>query len=131
MRRDPDANVTLRHGNSLTLTCTVQWDQALVDSNVDVTVNGMLRGPRGNSNASTLVSDGVYQVVLEIASLYATSSDAYTCSATVSPASGGANIRNGEQGYATLDISVGKCIGTTVHTVLISIIFLSSFYKRT
>ena len=94
-----------------------------MDSNVDVTVNGMLSGPRGNSNASTLVSDGVYKVVLEIASLYATSSDAYTCSATVSPASGGANIRNSEQGYATLDISVGKCIGTMVHTVLISIIF--------
>ena len=100
--RDPDANVTLHHGDSLFLTCTVQIDPAVVDS--DIAVTGSLGGPRGNS--TTMISSaGMYTIRLDIPSLQATSSDTYTCAATVEPGSS-SMYAQGSESHSTLDITV-------------------------
>ena len=109
MSRDPDASVTLRHGDNLTLTCTIQLDLT-VDS--DVSVIGELRGAQLQVRFDNvmMLSEGVYQFTGTIPSLQATLSDTYTCNAEIEPASGAMNryIRGSDSAQSTLDIAVGK-----------------------
>ena len=104
MSRDPDAPVTLHNGDSLTLTCTIQLDPAVVDS--DVVVTGNLGGPGGRST-TMIASAGMYTIRLDIPSLQATSSDTYTCTVTVMPDSSSLYV-NGSESESSLDITVGK-----------------------
>ncbi len=108
MSRDPNATVILHNGDPLTLTCTIQLDPAVVDS--DVIVTGSLGGPGGRSTTIMLVMDsaGVYRITLDIPSLRATLSDTYTCTATVIPASGFENVQGSSESHSSLDITVGK-----------------------
>ena len=108
MSRDPDANVTLHHGDNLTLTCTIQLDPAVVDSNVVVT--GNLGGPGGNSTTIMPVIDstGVYRITLDIPSLLATLSDTYTCTATVMHGPGVVNVMSSSESHSSVDITVGE-----------------------
>ena len=118
--RDPDANTTLRNGDDLTLTCTIQLDEA-VDS--DVVVTGILWGPTGRSSTivktldspvqsspveSSSVQPKVYQIVLYIPSLLATSSETCTCTASVDPGSGLDFVQSSESRTDSIDITVGK-----------------------
>ena len=102
--RDPDTTVNLRHGDNVTLTCTIQLDPA-VDS--DIIVTGELSGPGGTANGVVLISTGIYQIVLSILSLQATMSDTYTCSTTISPRSDVMNIIGLFYGD-TYELFVGK-----------------------
>ena len=108
MSRDPDATVTLHNGDHLTLTCTIQLDPAVVDSNVVVT--GNLGGPGGRSTTIMPVMDsaGVYRITLSIPSLLASLSDTYTCTATVMPGPGVSNVASSSESRSSLDITVGK-----------------------
>ena len=103
--RDPDASVTLRHGDPLTLTCIIQLDP-VVDS--DVVVTGNLQGQAGRNSTIVLTSAGVYKIILDIHSLRATSSDTYTCSATVKPDLGVMYVQRSGLNSDSLDITVGK-----------------------
>ena len=104
MSREPDASVLLRHGDNLTLICSIQPDPSpAVDS--DVVVTGRLQGAGRNSTIVT-TSDGVYKVMLHIPSLRATSSDTYTCTGTVEPGSGVMYVQRSESCYS-LYITVG------------------------
>ena len=98
--RDPDASVTLRHGDNLTLICTIKLDPA-VDSDVVVT------GNLGGMSNVMIASVGMYSIILEIPSLRATPSDTYTCTATVDPGSGLTYVSHGGQS-SSLNIAVGK-----------------------
>ena len=107
MSRDPNDTVTLHNGDPLTLTCAIQLDPAVVDS--DVVVTGSLGGPGGRSTTMPVMdSAGMYRVMLDIPSLRATLSDTYTCTATVMPASGGDNVLGSSESHSSLDITVGK-----------------------
>ena len=107
MSRDPNATVTLRNGDPLTLTCTIQLDPAVVDS--DVVVTGSLGGSGGRSTRMPVMdSAGVYRITLDIPSLRATLSDTYTCTATVMPAPGVPNVLGSSESHSSLDITVGK-----------------------
>ena len=113
--RDPDANTTLRDGDDLTLTCTIQLDDA-VDS--DVVVTGILQGPTGRNSTivktldspvqSSPVESKVYQIVLYIPSLRATSSETCTCTASVDPGTGVDSVQSSESHTDSIDITVGK-----------------------
>ena len=110
MSRDPDASVTLRHGDHLNLTCTIELDQAV---DIDVTVTGTL-SEKGILNpifdAVKNVSSNVYQINRTIASLKAARSTVYSCNATVSPGPGVANVTSSGQTYSMLNITVGKLV---------------------
>ena len=82
---------TLYTEDDLTLTCTIQLDEA-VDTGVDVTV--LWLGPPGTTELSTggriTVSDvtgsnTTFQSTVDISSLEISDSGAYTCTATASP----------------------------------------------
>ena len=112
MSRDPNATVTLRNGDPLTLTCTIQLDPAVVDN--DVVVTGSLGGPGGRSTIMLVMdSAGVYRIRLDIPSLRATLSDTYTCTATVIPAPGVLNVLGSSESHSSLDITVGKKSATS------------------
>ena len=106
MSRDPDASVTLRHGDPLTLTCTIQLDpDPAVDS--DVVVTGNLQGQAGSNSAPVMTSAGEYKMTLNIASLQATFLDMYTCTSSVEPRPGVMYVERSESHYS-LNITVGK-----------------------
>ena len=105
MSRNPDVSTTLRHGNNLTLTCTIQLHPAVVNS--DVVVTGNIDGPRV-INSTVMSSAGEYRIILEIPSLQATASDTYTCTATVKPGSGVMYVNRSEPNSSSLSITVGK-----------------------
>ena len=106
MTRDPDIGVTLRHGDPLTLNCTIQLDRA-VDG---VVVNGTLKGEEQTASVLREVSSGVYQITLAISSLSATPLDMYTCTATISPSSNITSATPTKTDTYTLNITVGKII---------------------
>ena len=107
MSRDPDDTVTLRNGDPLTLTCAIQLDPAVVDS--DVVVTGSLGGTGGRSTRMPeMDSAGMYRITLDIPSQRATLSDTYTCTATVMPAPEGDNVLGSSETHSSLDITVGK-----------------------
>ena len=108
LSRDPESG-TLRHGDNLTLTCTIQLDGA-IDTGVDVTV--VWTGPPGNISPDnptpTMDSDTVYESTVAFSSLNTSDSGAYTCTATVSPVPSSEFITESEGGIDTLNIIVGK-----------------------
>ena len=107
MSRVPDATVTLHNGDPLTLTCTIQLHQAVIDSDVIVTRD--LGGPGGRRTTMPVMdSAGVYRITLDIPSLLATLSDTYTCTATVRPNPGVVNVVGSRESRSSLDITVGK-----------------------
>ena len=113
MSRDPDDTVTFRNGDPLTLTCAIQQDPAVIDS--DVVVTGSLGGPGGRSTGMPVMdSAGVYRITLDIPSLRATLSDTYTCTATVIPASGFENVLGSSESHSSLDITVGKKVSCSL-----------------
>ena len=104
--RDPDASVTLRHGDPLTLTCSIQLDpNPAVDSNVVVT--GQLEGKEGSDSTAVMATAGEYKILLYIPSLRAAFSDVYTCTATVEPGSGVMYVQSSESSHS-LNITVGN-----------------------
>ena len=100
---DPDATVTLHHGDPLILTCSSQLDET-VDSDVMVTLR--LQGRAGGSSTIVTPSDGLNKIILYIPSLRATPSDTYTCTATVEPGSGVMYVQRSEL-HNSLNITVG------------------------
>ena len=114
MSRDPDANVTLRHGDPLILTCTIELDPA-VDINVKVagTLSGQgIRNPN-YSNVINIPLMRVYQIKKTVASLTANRSTVYTCTAMVSPVSqdqGVFNVVASDTKFRMLNISIGKSL---------------------
>ena len=104
--RDPDASVTLRHGDNLTLTCYIKLDpNPAVDSNVVVT--GKLEGQEGSNSTTVMATAGEYKILLYIPSLRAVFSDVYTCTATVEPGSGVMYAQSSESSHS-LNITVGN-----------------------
>ena len=111
--RVPDADVTLRHGDTLTLTCTIQLESDEVDS--AVMVDGSLSGPRlATVNSVTEISPIMYQLTGEISELEATTPtpDTYTCTVTVNPGPLEMNIIASELETITLDVTVGEDLST-------------------
>ena len=104
---------TLYTEDDLTLTCTIELDEA-VDTEVDVTVEWT--GPNGVTELSTsgriTVSDvtgsrPTYQSTVDILSLEMSDSGAYTCNATASP-NGTPFVTASEATSNTTDVTVGK-----------------------
>ena len=102
-----DGSVTLRHGDPLNLTCTIELDPAV---DINVTVSGALRGQGIDNLMGTLkhISLRIYEIKKTVTSLRAARSTVYTCNATVSPGPGNMNVRGSEKNSSTLNISVGK-----------------------
>ena len=106
--RVPDADVTLRHGDTLTLTCTIEFEPDDVDS--VVTVDGELSGPGLSSvNSVTEVSPLMYELTGEVTGLQATTTpDTYTCTVTANPGSSEMNVIASAQETITEDVIVGE-----------------------
>ena len=110
LSRDPESG-TLRHGDNLTLTCTIQLDGA-IDTGVVVTV--VWTGPPGDTVLSpdnttpTMDSDTIYESTVTFSSLETSDSGGYTCTTTVSPYPSSEFITESEEGTDTLSIIVGK-----------------------
>ena len=103
LSRDPESGI-LRHGDNLTLTCTIQLDGA-IDTGVVVTV--VWTGNISPDNL-TMNSDTVYESTVTFSSLDTSNSGDYTCTATVSPVPSSEFITESEGGTDTLNIIVGK-----------------------
>ena len=108
VHRDPDASVTLRHGDPLNLTCTFELDPAV---DIDLSVAGTLSGQGIHDPSGTVghISSSVYQIKKTIVSLKAIRSTVYTCNATVRPGPGVVNIIASDKNFGILNITVGKC----------------------
>ncbi len=106
--RVPDTNVTLRHGDTLTLTCTIEFEPDNIDS--VVTVDGELSGPGlASVNSVTKISPLMYQLTGEVTGLQATAApDTYTCTVTANPGPLEMNLIASEQEAITVDITVGE-----------------------
>ena len=107
MNRDPENSVTLRHGDPLNLTCTIQLDPAV---DIDVEVTAVL-SEQGIQNPDTVTVDStslrVYQITKTIMSLKAARSTVYTCNATVSPGPGVGHVVASQESCTMLHITVG------------------------
>ena len=106
LSRDPESG-TLRHGDNLTLTCTIQLDGA-IDTGVDVTVLWPLGNISPDNPTPTMDSDTVYESTVTFSSLETSDSGGYTCTATVSPVPSSEFITESGEGTDTLSIIVGK-----------------------
>ena len=109
LSRDPESG-TLRHGDNLTLTCTIRLDEA-IDTGIDVTVvwNGPPAGNISPDNPTpTMDSDTVYESTVTFSFLETSDSGGYTCTATVSPVPPSEFITESGEGTDTLSITVGK-----------------------
>ena len=106
--RVPDTNVTLRHGDTLTLTCTIEFEPDNIDS--VVTVDGELSGPGlASVNTVTEISPLMYELTGEVTGLQATATpDTYTCTVTANPGPLEMNLLASEQEAITVDITVGE-----------------------
>ena len=105
--------MTLRHGDTLTLTCTIQLESDEVDS--AVMVDGSLSGPGlATVNSVTEVSPLMYQITGEISELEATTPtpDTYTCTATANPDPLEMNLISSEPETITLDVTIGEDLST-------------------
>ena len=121
--RVPDTDVTLHHGDALTLTCSIQFESDEVDS--AVTVDGELSGPGlASVNTVTEVSPLMYQLTGEVTGLQATATpDTFTCTITANPGSSEMNLIASAQQTITEDVTVGEDLNAIVvcckHAVLI------------
>ena len=107
INRDPENSVTLRHGDPLNLTCTIELDPAV---DIDVEVTGVLSGQGiQNPNIVTVNSKSlrVYQITKTITSLKAGRSTVYTCNATIIPGPGVGNVVASQKSCTVLHITVG------------------------
>ena len=106
--RVPDTDVTLRHGDALTLTCTIQFESDDVDS--VVTVDGELSGPGlASVNTVTELSPLMYELIGEVTDLQATATpDTYTCTVTANPGSSEMNVIASTPQTITEDVTVGE-----------------------
>jgi len=107
--RDPDASVTLRHGDPLNLTCIIELDPAV---DINVIVSGTLSGPGSQDpedKVEYIQSRELYQIKKSITSLEAVRSSIYTCTATVRPGQGVVNVQESEGNHTMLNVTVGKC----------------------
>ena len=108
LSRDPESGI-LRHGDNLTLTCTIQLDGA-IDTGVDVTV--LWTGPPGSISPDnptpTMDSGTVYESTVTFSSLETSNSGGYTCTATVSPDPSSEFVAESGEGTETLNIIVGE-----------------------
>ena len=110
----PADNVTLHHGNSLTLSCRIQLDPA-IDS--PVLVVGALSGPGGATSDIVVVSTGIYQVSLAIASLQESPLDIYTCNSTVSSMPSLMFVTDSAEVSASIAISILSTVPGLVQNV--------------
>ena len=107
LRRSPDASVTLRHGDPLNLTCTIELDPAV---DTAVRIAGTLNGQGiDNSNYDTVrhIPSRIYKINRTTVSLKAART-VYTCTATVSPGPGVADVTPSQKAYSMLNITIGK-----------------------
>ena len=106
--RVPDTDVALRHGDTLTLTCTIQLESDDVDS--VVMVDGELSGPGlASVNTVTKLSPLMYELTGEVTDLQATTTpDTYTCTVTANPGSSELNLIASAQRSITEDVTVGE-----------------------
>ena len=108
LSHNPESGI-LRHGDNLTLTCTIQLDGA-IDTGVDVTV--LWTGPPGNISSdnptATMDSGTVYESTVTFSSLETSDSGDYTCTATVSPDPSSEFVAESGGRTDTLSIIVGE-----------------------
>ena len=106
-RRDPDTIVTLRYGDPLNLTCTIELDPTV---DINVTVSGALseQGTQDRRVTAEHINSRVYQIKKTVASLQAAGSTEYTCTAEVNPGMGVANVQPSETNHTMLTITVGR-----------------------
>ena len=97
---------TLYTEDDLTLTCTIELDEA-VDTGVDVTV--VWTGPNGalSGTVPSTISNTTYQSIVDITSLEMSDSGVYTCNATASP-NGTPFVIASEATSNTTQVAVGK-----------------------
>ena len=122
--RVPDTDVTLRHGDTLTLTCSIQFEP---DDDVDsvVTVDGELSGPGlASVNTVTELSPLMYELTGEVTDLQATATpDTYTCTVIANPGSSEMNVIASAPQTITEDVTVGEDLSAILvcckHAVLI------------
>ena len=108
LRRDPDTSVTLRHGDTLHLSCTIELDPAV---DIDVRIAGTWDGQGVQNHDYDTVRrtpSKIYEITRTIASLEAARSSVYTCTATVSPREGVADVTPSQKACSMLDITIGK-----------------------
>ena len=77
----------------------------------DVRIAGTLNGegiPNPNYATVRHTPLGVYKINRTVASLKAAKSAVYTCTATISPRPGVANVIHSQQASSTLSITIGK-----------------------
>ena len=105
MSRNPNATVTLKHGDSLNLICTIEVKPAL---DTLVAVDGNLSGP-GIDGPSTVmnISRKKNQIIRNISAV-AANFTTYNCTASITPRLDDTNILASEEGYGVLNVTVGK-----------------------
>ena len=100
--------MTLRHGDPLNLTCTIELNPAV---DIDVMVTGTLSGPgiQDPERNVELVRSTVYRIRKTILSLMAAKPAVYTCNATVNPDPSIMYVEASDKNCSMLNINVGKC----------------------
>ena len=95
---DPDASATVYQGDNLTLICTIQLDTAV---DIPVIVVGQLSGHCFENTTS----EKPYRFQKTIT---ATTSDNFTCTATINPTPDTTNVQSSEEVCSILAVTVGK-----------------------
>ena len=97
---------TLYTEDDLTLTCTIELDEA-VDTGVDVTVEWIGPNRTLSGTVPSAISNTTYQSIINITSLEISDTGFYTCNATASP-DGTTFVTASEPTSYTTDVAVGK-----------------------
>ena len=97
---------TLYTDDDLTLTCTIELDEA-VDTGVDVTVEWIGPNRTLSGTMPSAISNTTYQSIVNITSLEMSGAGAYTCYATASP-DGTPFVTASEATSNTTEVAVGK-----------------------
>ena len=97
---------TLYTEDDLTLTCTIQLDEA-VDTGVDVTVEWIGPNRTLSGTVPSAISNTTYQSIVNITSLEMSDTGPYTCTASASP-DGTPFVTASEATSNTTQVAVGK-----------------------
>ena len=97
---------TLYTEDDLTLTCTIQLDEA-VDTGVVVTALWLGPGGMMSDTVPSVASSTTYQSIVNITSLEMSDTGNYTCNATASP-DGTPFVTASEPTSNTTEVTVGK-----------------------
>ena len=108
MTVDQAPDRTLYTEDDLTLTCTIELDEA-VDTVVDVTVVWLGPNEALSDTVPSATSSTTYQSIANITSLEMSDSGPYTCNATASP-DGTQFVTASEATSNTTEVTVGKKI---------------------